>query len=65
MSVSMSNKPFRCWIYFSPLIFGYLLFSFDPLPPFKRRGCCWLMGLTCQPVSDVENWDHNQLFMYQ
>jgi hypothetical protein len=36
MSSSMNNKSFLCWIYFFPLISGYLSFSFDPLPPLKR-----------------------------
>jgi hypothetical protein len=35
MSSSMNNKSFLCWIYFLPLISGYLPFSFDPLPPLK------------------------------
>jgi hypothetical protein len=32
MSASVNNKPFLCWIYFCPLISGYLPF-FDPLSP--------------------------------
>jgi hypothetical protein len=36
MSSSMCYKSLFSWIFFHPLIFGYLPFTFDPLAPLKR-----------------------------
>jgi hypothetical protein len=51
MSYSMNNKSVLNWIYFLPLISGYLPFSFDPLPPLKRWGRYWQVG----PTSSMNN----------
>jgi hypothetical protein len=49
MSSSMYNKSFFPWIIFGTWYMVTCLF-FDPLPPLKRWGRCWLVGPTCQPL---------------